>query len=134
MAEGCGDTIIKSDGGADAGGNKVLADVGIFMKDQITSHCKKNKIPITVKYIDPTYMIRSVPPNAKDSELCSLLAQQAVHVAMAGYTGITVGKVDQRFVTLPIHAITNKGQRKVSLDSPDFEQLMSTTLQPRFDP
>jgi len=134
VAEGCGDTIIKSDGGADAGGNKKLADVGIFMKDQITSHCKKNAIPITVKYIDPTYMIRSVPPNAQDSELCSLLAQQAVHVAMAGYTGITVGKVDERFVTLPIHSITNQGQRKVSLNSPDFERLMGTTLQPRFDP
>lgn len=134
VAEGCGDTIIQSTGERDAGGNKLLADVGIFMKDQITSYCKSNGIPITVKYIDPTYMIRSVPPNAQDSELCSMLAQQAVHSAMAGYTGITVGKVDERFVMLPIHAITQQGPRKVDLDSIQFEALMATTLQPRFDP
>lgn len=28
---------------------------------------------------------------------CSVLGAHAVHVAMAGYTGIVVGKVDERF-------------------------------------
>jgi len=134
VAEGCGDTIIQSSGEKDAGGNAVLADVGIYLKDQITLHCKVNSIPVTIKYIDPTYMIRSVPANAKDSEYASMLAQNAVHAAMAGFTGVTCGKVSERFVMLPIHAIVNKGSRKVDLGSRAFERLMTATMQPNFAP
>merc|ERR1711963_1000825 len=112
---GCGDTMLASTGECDAGGNKVLADVGLHVKEQILSYCKTRSIPITIKYIDPTYMIRSVPANASDSIYCSNLAQGAVHAAMAGYTGITVGKVDERYVTLPVHSIVDKGSRKVAL-------------------
>jgi len=132
VAEGCGDTIIQSSGGTDAGGNKVLADVGPYLKDQITSHCKANNVPLTIKYIDPTYMIRAVPANAFDSIYCSVLAQMAVHSAMAGYTGITVGKVDERFVSLPIHSIVDKGARKVSLTGFTYQRLVATTRQPSF--
>jgi len=134
VAEGCGDTVIASDAGADAGGNKVLADVGDFLKQEITSHCKKEGMPITIKYIDPTYMIRSVPANAYDSLFCSVLAQQAVHAAMAGYTGITVGKVDERYVMLPVHSIVDKGARVVNKNGATFERLITTTGQPDFAP
>jgi len=134
VAEGCGDTILESAAGTDAGGNKVLADVGPFLKDEITAHCKAQGIPITVKYIDPTYMIRSVPANAYDSKYCSALAQDAVHVAMAGYTGVTVGKVNERYVMIPIFAISQPGQRKVDLESPLFEHLMASTQQPSLAP
>lgn len=134
VAEGCGDTIIQSSGEKDAGGNPILADVGIHLKEQITKHCKANAIPVTIKYIDPTYMIRSVPANAKDSEYASMLAQNAVHAAMAGFTGVTCGKVDERFVMLPIHAIASKGSRKVDLSSRAFERLLATTMQPSFAP
>jgi len=134
VAEGCGDTIISSTGETDAGGNKQLADVGPYLKDEITKHCKSLSIPLTIKYIDPTYMIRSVPANAYDSKYCSSLAQGAVNAAMAGYTGITVGKVDDRYVMLPIHAITSQGPRKVELKSRFFERVMATTKQPSFEP
>eukprot|EP00928_Gymnodinium_smaydae_P064585 TRINITY_DN4786_c2_g4_i1.p1 TRINITY_DN4786_c2_g4~~TRINITY_DN4786_c2_g4_i1.p1 ORF type:complete len:1698 (+),score=336.90 TRINITY_DN4786_c2_g4_i1:621-5096(+) len=134
VAEGCGDTIIQGDGARDAGGNKLLADVGPFIKDQITSHCKSNGIPVTIKYIDPTYMIRSVAANAYDSKYCASLAQEAVHCAMAGCTGITVGKVDERYVMLPIFAIGEHGPRKVDLDSKIFTQLVTSTGQPTFEP
>jgi len=133
VAEGCGDTIIQGTGESDAGGNKLLADVGPFIKEQIAMHCKANKIPHTIKYIDPTYMIRSVAANAYDSNYCASLAQEAVHGAMAGYTGITVGKVDERHTMLPISAITG-GCRKVDVDSSIFEQLMATTRQPCLEP
>merc|ERR1712217_710645 len=109
-------------------------DVGPFLKDEITKHCKANKIPVTVKYIDPTYMVRSVRANAFDSTYCAALAQEAVHAAMAGFTGISVGKVDERYVMLPIHAITQKGPRKLDLKSRVFERLMSTTMQPNLEP
>jgi len=136
VAEGCGDTIVQSDadGAVDGGGHKAMADVGQFMKDEITQHCKKKSVPVTIKYIDPTYMVRSVKANASDSAYCSLLAQEAVHGAMAGFTGITVGKVDERFVMLPIHAIVRKGSRTVDPNGRTFERLMATTKQPNFDP
>jgi 6-phosphofructokinase 1 len=134
VAEGCGDTIVKGSGEKDAGGNTILADVGIFMKNEITKYCKDNAIPVTIKYIDPTYMVRSVAANGKDSEYASALAQNAVHAAMAGYTGISCGKVNERYVMLPIHAIASKGSRKVDLKSRAFERLMATTLQPNFAP
>lgn len=130
VAEGCGDTIISSAAGTDAGGNKVLADVGPFLKDAITKHMKSLKMPCSIKYIDPTYMIRAVPANAFDSIYCSVLAQMAVHAALAGYTGISVGKVDERYVMLPIHSIVDKGARKVELKGRVFERLMTTTGQP----
>ncbi|CAE7656112.1 PFK5 [Symbiodinium pilosum] len=134
VAEGCGDTLITSDGGKDAGGNKVLADIGPFLKDAITKHLKSIDIPVSIKYIDPTYMIRAVPANAFDSIYCSVLAQMAVHAAMAGYTGISVGKVDERYVMLPIHSIVDKGARKVDLRSRFFERMLDTTGQPSFAP
>lgn len=134
VAEGCGDTIIQGSGEVDAGGNKKLADVGLYLKDEITRHCKGLGIPLTIKYIDPTYMIRSVPANAYDSQYCAALAQEAVHASMAGYTGISVGKVDSQFVMLPIHSITSQGPRKVSLSSRAFEDMMETTQQPSLEP
>lgn len=135
VAEGCGDTIISStDGATDAGGNKLLADVGTYLRTEITSHFKQLELPLSIKYIDPTYMIRSVAANANDSVYCATLAQHAVHAAMAGYSGITTGKVDERFVMLPIHSITDKGQRKVDVNGEQFKMLIETTRQPSFEP
>eukprot|EP00933_Yihiella_yeosuensis_P060980 TRINITY_DN63796_c0_g1_i1.p1 TRINITY_DN63796_c0_g1~~TRINITY_DN63796_c0_g1_i1.p1 ORF type:complete len:1621 (+),score=362.08 TRINITY_DN63796_c0_g1_i1:388-4863(+) len=134
VAEGCGDTLISGTGEKDAGGNAVLGDVGAFLKTALTNHFKEVGHPCALKYIDPTYMIRSVPANAFDSIYCSVLAQMAVHSAMSGYTGITVGKVDDRYVMLPVHSIVDKGARKVDLNSFAFERLMSTTRQPSFEP
>ena len=57
---------------------------------------------MTVKYIDPSYMVRSVPADAGDSYLCMLLAHAAAHGAMAGYTGFTVGLVKNKSVMIPI--------------------------------
>lgn len=133
VAEGCGDTLLDASAmGTDAGGNKVLPDVGPWLKDAVLAHCKKEAIPITIKYIDPTYMIRSVAANAFDNMYCSVLAQEAVHGAMAGYTCFTVGKVDEVYSMIPIHAICGKGQRKMSIQSRVFARLMATTQQPSF--
>jgi 6-phosphofructokinase 1 len=132
VAEGCGDTLLKGDGATDAGGNKILADVGPWLKDAITSRCKKEKVPVTIKYIDPTYMIRSVEANAFDNMYCSVLAQEAVHGAMAGYTCFTVGKIDEVYCMIPIHAICGKGQKKMEVNSRIYDRLIMTTQQPNF--
>eukprot|EP00931_Biecheleriopsis_adriatica_P041482 TRINITY_DN23703_c0_g1_i1.p1 TRINITY_DN23703_c0_g1~~TRINITY_DN23703_c0_g1_i1.p1 ORF type:complete len:2979 (-),score=657.34 TRINITY_DN23703_c0_g1_i1:1-8937(-) len=134
VAEGCGDTLLKSSGECDAGGNKKLADVGPWLKDQLMGFAKRMHQPLTIKYIDPTYTIRAVPANTNDSVYCSVLASHAVHVAMAGYTGVVVGKVDERYVMLPTHAITKSPLRRVDLKGSVFMRLMATTGQPSLAP
>lgn len=47
-------------------------------------------------------MIRAIPSNASDNIYCTLLAHSAVHGAMAGYTGFTVGPVNSRHAYIPI--------------------------------
>ena len=37
------------------------------MKEQIVAHMAKKGLPASIKYIDPSYMIRSVPANAADA-------------------------------------------------------------------
>lgn len=55
----------------------------------------------SISFADPTYMIRAIPGNASDNVYCTLLAQSAVHGAMAGYTGFTVGPVNGRHAFIP---------------------------------
>lgn len=74
VAEGAGDAMRDfklPDNGKDASGNVKAGDIGVFLRDTLNSECKKNNVDLTLKYIDPTYMIRSVPANAHDSKLCS---------------------------------------------------------------
>lgn len=58
--------------------------------------------------LDPTYMIRAVPSNASDNIYSTLLAQSAVHGAMAGYTGFTVGPVNGRHAYIPYYVSSVK--------------------------
>jgi 6-phosphofructokinase len=51
---------------------------------------------------DPTYMIRAIPSNASDNVYSTLLAHSAIHGAMAGYCGFTVGPVNNRHCYIPI--------------------------------
>jgi 6-phosphofructokinase 1 len=102
VAEGAGQKFFESSSETDASGNKKLNDIGIFLKNEISAYFKKQNIPINLKYIDPSYIIRSVPANAEDSVFCGFLAQNAVHAAMAGKTGMVVGIWNNVFTNLPI--------------------------------
>ena len=82
VAEGAGEELVGAEGGVDAGGNKKLPEIGPFIKDTINKHFKSKGTTVNVKYIDPSYMIRSVPANASDALFCMLLAQNAVHGAV----------------------------------------------------
>jgi 6-phosphofructokinase 1 len=92
---------------------------------------KQNRMVINLKHIDPTYMIRAIPSNASDSVYCTLLAQSAVHGAMAGYTGFTVGPVNGRHSYLPFYRIIEK-QNKVVITDRMWARLLSSTNQPSF--
>ena len=91
----------------DPSGNLKLLDVGHFLKSVIETHFKKAGIEINLKYIDPSYMIRSVPANAGDSIYCGALGQYAVHAGMAGKTGMLVGLLKDEYVHLPLKAVTS---------------------------
>ncbi|GAU14278.1 hypothetical protein TSUD_308380 [Trifolium subterraneum] len=92
---------------------------------------KENKMAIVLKYIDPTYMIRAIPSNASDSVYCTLLAQSAVHGAMAGYTGFTAGLVNGRHTYIPFNRITER-MNKVVITDRMWARLLSSTNQPSF--
>jgi hypothetical protein len=133
IAEGCGETLMQnsvSSGEVDGGGHKKMPDVGVWIKDALTAHFKKKGETAAVKYVDPTYGVRAVEANANDSIYCCSLAAGAVHAAMAGYTSVTVGKIDESFVYLPIKMLVNMPEKKVSLKSRWFERLLATTNQP----
>ncbi|XP_062090947.1 ATP-dependent 6-phosphofructokinase 3-like [Humulus lupulus] len=135
IAEGAGQELLSESmhmEKEDASGNKVLKDVGLWISQRIKDHfAKQRKMAITLKYIDPTYMIRAVPSNASDNVYCTLLAQSAVHGAMAGYTGFTVGPVNGRHSYIPFYRITEK-QNNVVITDRMWARLLSSTNQPSF--
>jgi 6-phosphofructokinase 1 len=75
------------------------------------AHFKARGLPVTVKYIDPSYMIRSVPANASDNRYCDLLARAAVHAAMAGKTDLVIGRTNAHFTHVPLALITSCEKR-----------------------
>ncbi|XP_010539385.1 PREDICTED: ATP-dependent 6-phosphofructokinase 3-like [Tarenaya hassleriana] len=132
IAEGAGqELMLESMTLKDASGNKLLKDVGLWLSQSIKDHFSKKKTVINLKYIDPTYMIRAVPSNASDNVYCTLLAQSAVHGAMAGYTGFTSGLVNGRHTYIPFYRITEK-QNKVVITDRTWARLLSSTNQPSF--
>ncbi|CAA2959094.1 ATP-dependent 6-phosphofructokinase 6-like [Olea europaea subsp. europaea] len=137
IAEGAGQELLaaeiqNSKNEQDASGNKLLQDVGLWISQRIKDHfAKLSKMPITLKYIDPTYMIRAIPSNASDNVYCTLLAQSAVHGAMAGYTGFTVGLVNGRHTYIPFNRIIER-QNKVVITDRMWARLLSSTNQPSF--
>ncbi|KAJ0007430.1 hypothetical protein Pint_29561 [Pistacia integerrima] len=136
IAEGAGQDLLsesmRSKDHQDASGNKLLQDVGLWISQKIRDHFAKRKMmPINLKYIDPTYMIRAVPSNASDNVYSTLLAHSAIHGAMAGYTGFTVGSVNGRHAYIPFHRIIEK-QNKVVITDRMWARLLSSTNQPSF--
>ncbi|XP_015169013.1 ATP-dependent 6-phosphofructokinase 6-like isoform X2 [Solanum tuberosum] len=133
IAEGAGQELVsESLKSTDPSGNKLLQDVGLWISERIKEHfSKQKKMLINLKYIDPTYMIRAIPSNASDNVYCTLLAQSAVHGAMAGYTGFTVGPVNHRHAYIPFNRIIEK-QNKVVITDRMWARLLSSTNQPSF--
>lgn len=105
-AEACLDENLETEG-TDPSGNPILFDIGGFLKKEIVKYCSEKGINATLKYIDPSYIIRTAPANSADKMLCTILAQCAVNGAMAGYTGFTVGTVNNNPVLIPVDFINN---------------------------
>jgi 6-phosphofructokinase 1 len=129
VAEGAGQELVKGESTTDASGNKRLADIGLYLKDRINAFFKERNMECNLKYIDPSYMIRSVPANAADNFYCSQLAQHAVHAGMAGKTGMLVGRWHGAFIHLPI-TLATQGRRKVDPQSELWHAVLESTGQP----
>ena len=130
VAEGAGEELLGECTEVDAGGNKKLPPIGEFLKRKVTDHFNGMGKTVTVKYIDPSYMIRSVAANAADSLYCMMLGQNAVHGAMAGYTAFTVGLSANRTVFLPISAVTMNSPRCMDPFGRTWERVLCLTRQP----
>jgi 6-phosphofructokinase 1 len=130
-AEGAGqDLMAGSATGVDASGNRRLNDVGLYLKARITEYFAAAGVELNLKYIDPSYAIRSVEANPFDSVYCLRLAQHAVHAAMAGRTAMVVGRWRGRFVHIPMAlAVSHRNQVEPSGDL--WLSVLEATGQPR---
>lgn len=136
IAEGAAPDLLLSEcqvKKTDASGNVKLPDVGLWLKQKIDEHFKKLNFEINLKLIDPTYEIRSVPANASDNLHCGLLSQSAVHGAMAGFSGFSVGLINTHFVLIPMEEICRRGRTRVDVRSRMWHRVIATTQQPGLD-
>lgn len=103
VAEGAGQKYFQGEaGGTDASGNVKLGDIGVLLRDRINGYFAKKGREITLKYIDPSYLIRSMPANSNDRIYTGFLAHSAVHAALAGKTGMMVSLWGNHNVHVPI--------------------------------
>jgi 6-phosphofructokinase 1 len=130
VAEGAGQHFFEGEPvRKDASGNIIKKDIGLYLKDKITEEFKAQDFPFTLKYIDPSYIIRSAPANANDSKFCSLLAQNAVHAAMAGKTDFVIGHWNGQFTLLPIPIAVSK-RKTIDVEGQLWWNVIETTGQP----
>ncbi len=130
VGEGAGQYLMANRHEKDASGNVRFGDIGIFLKDQITSYFKKIGMEVNLKYIDPSYTIRSMPANARDSAFCVLLGHNAAHAGMAGRTNMVVGFWKNEFTHLPIPAAVAQ-RKKIDPHGRLWSSVIESTGQPR---
>ncbi|MEO6600908.1 MAG: ATP-dependent 6-phosphofructokinase [Polyangiaceae bacterium] len=132
VAEGAGQELCgPGDGPAstDASGNAKLNDIGLVLRDRINAHAKARGLEITLKYLDPSYHIRSVPASPADSVYCWNMARNAVHAALAGNTEMLIGRWHGRFVHVPMPLAT-RYRKQVDTHGDLWTSVIESTGQP----
>jgi 6-phosphofructokinase 1 len=130
VAEGAGQDFFKSaETNKDASGNIKHKDIGIYLKEKISEAFKSEGFPHSLKYIDPSYIIRSTPANANDSKFCNLLAQNAVHAALSGKTDFVVGFWNNQFTLMPIQTVVAQ-RKKIDVEGELWWNVLEATGQP----
>ncbi len=129
VAEGAGQELFKNTKQRiDQSGNVLKDDIGELLKSEISDYFMQHKMPISIKYLDPSYHIRSVSANASDAVFCHLLAEYAVHAGMAGKTNLAIGYWNNFFTHVPI-ALATEERRMVSLNGALWRGVLSATQQ-----
>lgn len=129
VGEGAGQNLIQEDLGTDASGNPKLGNIGHFLRERIKEFFAGEQIDITLKYIDPSYTIRSMPANAYDSAFCLLLGYNAVHAGMTGRTNMLIGHSNNQFTHVPIPLVINN-RKRIDPQGRMWEDVLSCTGQP----
>ncbi len=129
VAEGAGQDLLDATNLKDDSGNKRLADIGTFLRDNIIEYFARSNTHINLKYIDPGYQIRAAVTNANDSIYCERLGNNAVHAAMSGRTKMVVGLVHGKYVHLPIKMVT-KQRHYVDPEGSMWRDALDATGQP----
>jgi len=130
VAEGAAQEFFDcADSTKDVSGNIKYKDIGIYLKDKISEEFKKESFPHSIKYIDPSYIIRSAPANANDSKFCNLLAQNAVHAALSGKTDFAIGFWNNQFTLMPIEMVVAK-RKKIDVEGELWWNVLEATGQP----
>jgi len=130
VAEGTGQKFFKDQPKeTDPSGNIRLGDIGMFLKEKIQEHFRSIQKEVYIRYIDPSYIIRSVPANVDDSIYCGNLGQNAVHAAMSGKTAMIVSLWNDRYVHIPLKSATMR-RKKINLNSRFWMSVLESTGQP----
>jgi 6-phosphofructokinase 1 len=130
VAEGAGQDLMTTEAlGTDASGNPRYADIGHFLRDEISAYFKERQKPVEIKYINPSYIVRGIPANSEDSVLCDRLARDAVHGAMAGKTACMVSWINNRMVYVPLVMATGR-KKRVELTGPLWQAVLAANGQP----
>ncbi len=129
VAEGAGQKYVQKDPPEyDPSGNIKLGDIGKFLKENIIKYFKNKNKEVIIRYIDPSYIIRSVPANVEDRIYCGFLGQYAVHAALAGKTGIMISYLNDQFVHIPIKEAI-KRRKQINLNSRFWLSVLESTGQ-----
>lgn len=129
VAEGAGQHLMpQEEERHDASGNLKLKDIGIFLRDRIEAYFHAEDVPCTMRYFDPSYLIRSVPASAEDAILCDFFARNAVHAAMAGKTGLVIGLQHDTFTHVPIELLIER-KKQMNLNSSAWLGVLASTGQ-----
>jgi len=130
VAEGAGGHLSGENGALskDASGNIMRQDIGLILKEKIAEYFRRKKKPLSLKYIDPSYIIRSLPADSNDSAFCVMLGQNAVHAGMSGRTNMVVGYWNQYFVNIPT-ALTVLKRKKVDPEGHLWQTVLEITGQ-----
>ena len=130
VAEGAGQHLFEaSEVHRDASGNILHQDIGLLLRQKIGEYFAERGIRIELKYIDPSYYIRSVPANVYDRYLADQMARHAVHAAMAGKTGMLVGFENDQFIHVPIPAAVSR-KKQIDIAEDLWRAVMHVTRQP----
>ena len=129
VAEGAGQDLLEAKTERDASGNIRYNDIGIFLREKIKEYFQKIGMEMTLKYIDPSYIIRSVPADANDAAFCLLLGHNAVHAGMTGRTNMIVGNWHNEFTHVPIPLAVSQ-RKKIDPKGRVWSSVRAATGQP----
>jgi len=131
VSEGAGQELFaERPDSRDASGNVRYGDIGLLLKEEIETYLKSRGVEFSLKYLDPSYSIRSAPTDTIDSDMCISLAHYALHAGMAGRTNMVVGLWNQNVVHVPIPVVTEK-RKRIDVDAQAWQLVLDMTGQPR---